>query len=55
MKLMNVLNVTGKAYFTHTKLNGQVVLRISIGQTNTEDKHVKATWDLIQMVVREIF
>jgi aromatic-L-amino-acid decarboxylase len=55
MKLMNAVNATGKAYFTHTKLNGQVVLRMSIGQTNTDEKHVKATWDLIQMVVREIF
>ncbi len=48
MKLMNAVNETGKAYFTHTKLNGKVVLRMSIGQTNTEEKHVKATWDLIQ-------
>jgi len=48
MKLMNVLNVTGKAYFTHTKLNGQVVLRMSIAQTNTDEKHVQATWELIR-------
>lgn len=50
MKLMNAVNATGKAYFTHTKLNGKVVLRMSIGQTNTEEKHVKATWDLIQEI-----
>jgi aromatic-L-amino-acid decarboxylase len=48
MKLMNAVNATGKAYFTHTKLNGQVVLRMSISQTNTEEKHVKDTWKLIQ-------
>ena len=48
MKLMNAVNATGKAYFTHTKLNGQVVLRMSIGQTNTDEKHVQATWDLIR-------
>ncbi|MEZ5105150.1 MAG: pyridoxal-dependent decarboxylase [Draconibacterium sp.] len=47
MKLMNEVNQTGKVYFTHTKLNGQVVLRMSIGQTNTEEKHVKAAWNLI--------
>jgi len=45
---MNAVNATGKAYFTHTKLNGQVVLRMSIGQTNTDEKHVQATWDLIR-------
>lgn len=54
MKLMNTVNATGKAYFTHTKLNGQVVLRMSIGQTNTEEKHVKATWDLIKKTAKEI-
>jgi aromatic-L-amino-acid/L-tryptophan decarboxylase len=54
MKLMNAVNATGKAYFTHTKLNGQVVLRMSIGQTNTEEKHVKATWDLIEKIARDM-
>lgn len=48
MKLMNAVNETGKAYFTHTKLNGKVVLRMSIGQTNTEEKHLEATWKLIK-------
>lgn len=54
MKLMNAVNATGKAYFTHTKLNGKVVLRMSIGQTNTEEKHVKATWDLIQKMAESL-
>lgn len=48
MALMNAVNETGKAFFTHTKLNGQVVLRMSIGQTYTEEEHVKQTWNLIQ-------
>jgi aromatic-L-amino-acid decarboxylase len=54
MKLMNVMNATGKANFMQTKLNGQVVLRISIGQTNTDEKHVKATWELIQKMAKEL-
>jgi aromatic-L-amino-acid decarboxylase len=47
MKLMNTINETGKAFFTHTKLKEQVVLRMSIGQTHTEEKHVQDTWELI--------
>ncbi len=47
MNLMHEVNHTGKAFFTHTKLNGQVVLRMSIGQTNTEERHLKKTWKLI--------
>ncbi len=54
LKLMNEVNATGKAFFTHTKLNRQVVLRMSIGQTNTEEKHVKATWDLIEKIARDM-
>ena len=48
MKLMNTINESGKMYFTHTKLNGQVILRLNIGQTHIEEKHVKNAWDTIQ-------
>ena len=54
MKLMNEVNKTGKMYFTHTKLNGQVVLRMSIGQTNTGKEHVKGAWKLIQKKAHEL-
>ena len=47
MKLMNTINETGKLFFTHTKLNDQIVLRMSIGQTNTEEQHVKIAWEMI--------
>ncbi len=51
---MNEVNKTGKTYFTHTKLNDKIVLRMSIGQTNTEEKHVKAAWNLIQKKANEL-
>lgn len=54
MKLMNAVNETGKAYFTHTKLNNKVVLRMSIAQTHTEKRHVKSTWELIQKTAKEL-
>jgi aromatic-L-amino-acid decarboxylase len=54
MKLMNAVNETGKAFFTHTKLNDRIVLRMSIGQTHTEEKHVKETWKLIQNTANKI-
>ncbi len=52
MKLMNTINETGKIFFTHTKLNGTIVLRMSIGQTNTEEEHLKNAWNLIQETAR---
>ncbi len=48
MKLMNAINESGEAFFTHTKLNGQVVLRMSIGQTHTEEKHLEKMWKLLR-------
>lgn len=47
LNLMNSINETGKIYFTHTKLNQQVVLRMSIGQTQTLETHVEKAWKLI--------
>jgi len=34
------INCTGNAYITHTKLNGIYTLRVCIGQTNVEKRHV---------------
>lgn len=54
MKLMNSVNETGKAYFTHTKLNGQVVLRMCVAQTHTEERHVQETWNLIRETANKL-
>ena len=54
MKLMNTINETGKIFFTHTKLNNQIVLRMSIGQTTTEEKHVKKAWKIIQETAKNL-
>ena len=54
MKLMNAVNQTGKAFFTHTKLNGKIVLRMSIGQTHTEERHLMDTWQLIQNTAKQL-
>jgi aromatic-L-amino-acid/L-tryptophan decarboxylase len=47
-KLMNRLNSSGDLYLTHTKLNGQFTLRLCVGQTNTEQRHVERAWRRIQ-------
>jgi len=54
MKLMNTVNQTGKAYFTHTKLNGRVVLRMCIAQTYTEKSNVTQTWKLIRDTAKKL-
>jgi aromatic-L-amino-acid decarboxylase len=40
LDLMQKINRQGEIYFTHTKLNGQIVLRICIAQTHITKDHV---------------
>jgi len=47
-RLHERLNATGKVYLTHTKLDDRYTLRMSIGQTRTERRHVEAAWELIR-------
>jgi aromatic-L-amino-acid/L-tryptophan decarboxylase len=48
--LLHRLNQTGKLYLTHTKINGVYTLRMVIGQTNVERRHVASAWELIQKI-----
>ncbi len=47
-KLLRTLNESGKLYLTHTRLNSLYTLRMSIGQTGTEERHVRAAWEMIR-------
>jgi aromatic-L-amino-acid decarboxylase len=47
-QLLERLNRSGKAYLTHTVLNGRFTLRLCVGQTHTEARHVRQAWELIQ-------
>ena len=45
--LLERLNASGKLYLTHTVLDGKYTLRMSIGGTLTEERHVLAAWEEI--------
>lgn len=53
-QLVEKLNQGGKLYLTHTTLNGYYTIRFSIGQTHTEERHVRQAWKLIQQITSEI-
>ncbi len=50
--LMNALNAGGKLFLTHTQLppsvpgpaGGRVVLRLAVGATGTQERHVREAW-----------
>ena len=45
--IMDRLNSSGDLFLTHTKLNGKLTLRLSIGQMHTQERHVRAAWNHI--------
>ena len=50
--IMHGVNATGKAFLSHTKLNDRLILRLSIGNIRTTEKHVRQVWDLLNEQLR---
>jgi aromatic-L-amino-acid/L-tryptophan decarboxylase len=50
-RLIDDLNRSGKVYLSHTRLRGKFTLRLCVGQSQTEERHIKAAWQLIQASV----
>ena len=46
-RLLDDMNASGRLYLTHTRLDGALTLRLCVGQTHTERRHVEAAWELI--------
>jgi aromatic-L-amino-acid decarboxylase len=53
-RIMDRLNSSGKLYLTHTRLDGKLTLRLCVGQTHTEARHVEAAWEQIQQAARAL-
>lgn len=53
-RLLESLNRSGRLYLTHTKLNGLYTLRFCVGQTHTEEDHIKEAWRRIREAVTKI-
>jgi len=53
--LMDRLNRSGDLYLTHTRLNDRLTLRFCVGQTNTQERHVRRAWDRIRQEARAVW
>jgi len=53
-ELLDRLNRSGDLYLTHTRLHNRFTLRLSVGQTYTESRHVERAWKRIQEVAAEL-
>jgi aromatic-L-amino-acid decarboxylase len=47
LNIMDDINTSGEAYLSHTKLNGNVVLRLSVGSIRVEERHLQKVWKLL--------
>jgi aromatic-L-amino-acid/L-tryptophan decarboxylase len=47
MRLADAINASGHSYVTASRVAGRSFIRVSIGQTNTEQTHVDRLWELI--------
>jgi len=45
--IMDRLNRSGDLFLTHTKLHDKLTLRLCVGQTNTQARHVEKAWKRI--------
>ena len=53
-KILQQVNDSGKAYLTHTKLDGKYTIRLAVGQTHTEERHLEQTWNLLNDIAAKI-
>jgi aromatic-L-amino-acid decarboxylase len=52
--ILDQINQSGDLFLTHTKLNGKFTLRLCVGQTHTESRHVRAAWEKISQVANDL-
>lgn len=53
-QILESINKTGKAYVTHTRLNGKYTIRFIAGQTRVEKVHIDKFIDLLTKTIKEI-
>jgi aromatic-L-amino-acid decarboxylase len=47
-RILDAVNASGRAFLSHTRLDGRFVLRLAIGNLRTERRHVAEAWALLR-------
>jgi len=53
-QLLERVNASGEVFLSHTRLDGQFVLRLAIGNLRTTEAHVSRAWTLIKQHAHEL-
>lgn len=46
-QLLSAVNATREVFISHTKINGNFVLRVAIGNLRTEERHLRKVWEIL--------
>ncbi|MEY2459715.1 MAG: aromatic-L-amino-acid/L-tryptophan decarboxylase [Acidimicrobiaceae bacterium] len=49
-RVLRAVNESGKAFLTHTRLHDRYVIRVAVGATQTERRHVESLWTLLRQL-----
>jgi aromatic-L-amino-acid/L-tryptophan decarboxylase len=52
--IVETINRSGRAYLNQTKLRGQTVIRIGLGNILTTERHLRDAWNLIRETARSL-
>jgi aromatic-L-amino-acid decarboxylase len=50
-RIMHAVNAGGDVFLSHTKLRGRYVMRLSVGNIRTEDRHVALAWQRLREAI----
>jgi aromatic-L-amino-acid/L-tryptophan decarboxylase len=53
-KLLESINASEKIFLSHTKLNGNFVIRLTIGSIRQERRHIVDSWNLIEEITTKL-
>ena len=53
-EIVERINSSGRAYLTQTKLRGDTVMRIGLGNVLTTEEHLRKAWSMIQMAANDV-
>lgn len=53
-QLLEIINASGRAYLSHTRIRGRFALRCAIGNLRTGEAHIEALWRLLEETARAL-
>jgi aromatic-L-amino-acid decarboxylase len=53
-RLLDAVNRSGEVFLSHTRLRGEYVLRLAVGNLRTTEHHIGRAWDLLRQHAAEL-